>query len=986
MSGDQPPPTVSDLLKQAVAAGDPELADRAVALLRAVRPANPIAHAANLGVALLVRYDLTGDTEALRESVDLYRSAVDARPDDSRSRTNLGLALYRTFEHHEDVDALTEAVVHLREAVALVAEDDPRRTSYLANHGLALLGLAEHTGRDAPAEEAVTVRRQAAAAERDPAARAAMLSNVSAALMLRFRITADPRHLREAVAASQEAVRTVPVEHAFARGCLAGLGDALAASASFYADPAAAVAAIETLQTSVYRLRPDDPDAPLFLMQLAEALRGSYALTGDTQALDASITARRDALQRTPESHAQRVSRQADLAMALRNRFEAHHDTADLHEARALLDRVLSTAGEQHVEWQKWQGDMAHVLHRLGIADRDPGPLAEAAGRLGAAVAATGLDHRDAVMHRINLGGVLVSIIELRWDEAMYDRAVATMSEALAISATGTPTWAELHLNLGLAHAARCRHAWSRAAYQDGTDAFGQALHTPTAPAGIRLAAGRHLARLQEHGGHTAAALDTYSTALDLLDLAAWQGLRHDDQERTLALYGGLGRSAAACAVAHGDAGRAITMSEQGRAILLGRALDRRSRHRQLSAREPDLERELRDVLDAIESAPAGIPLLERQRLELRRAAVVDRIRSRPGFTRFLLRPDADQLLRGVHDATVVTVNVAPTRCDALIAANGDLDVVHLPDLTQDECTSRLQSFAQAVSANTWQTNEVLSQTLAWLWNAAVGPIVAALRLHGPDAHVRWIPTGPLSLLPMHAAGRYDDAAQPAALDQMVSSYLPAIRPLTAHGTDGSIHGVPGAHRPGSTLVVGVDTEAMPLPAMIAETAMAGARATLPVVSLTGAAATRAAVLAELPAAGRLHLACHAVTDPRHPSDSHLQFADDVLRVREIGASRSTGGDLAYLSACQTAAGSPGLADEAIHIASAFQLAGFEHVIGTLWRVSDRAALDVATAFYTALAVAPPHQALSIAVRQHRQRYPSSPSEWAAFVHYGSLT
>jgi CHAT domain-containing protein len=40
------------------------------------------------------------------------------------------------------------------------------------------------------------------------------------------------------------------------------------------------------------------------------------------------------------------------------------------------------------------------------------------------------------------------------------------------------------------------------------------------------------------------------------------------------------------------------------------------------------------------------------------------------------------------------------------------------------------------------------------------------------------------------------------------------------------------------------------------------------------------------------------------------------------------------------------LIDEGIHLVSACQLAGFRHVVGTLWEVSDRHCVDVATVLY----------------------------------------
>ncbi len=60
---------------------------------------------------------------------------------------------------------------------------------------------------------------------------------------------------------------------------------------------------------------------------------------------------------------------------------------------------------------------------------------------------------------------------------------------------------------------------------------------------------------------------------------------------------------------------------------------------------------------------------------------------------------------------------------------------------------------------------------------------------------------------------------------------------------------------------------------------------------------------------------------------------------------------LAYLSACETASAGLELrlADESIHLASAFLLAGFPNVIATLWQIDDAIAVDVADTFYRGL-------------------------------------
>jgi CHAT domain-containing protein len=62
---------------------------------------------------------------------------------------------------------------------------------------------------------------------------------------------------------------------------------------------------------------------------------------------------------------------------------------------------------------------------------------------------------------------------------------------------------------------------------------------------------------------------------------------------------------------------------------------------------------------------------------------------------------------------------------------------------------------------------------------------------------------------------------------------------------------------------------------------------------------------------------------------------------------------LAFLSACSTAENQVAhLADEAMHIASAFFIAGFSHAVGSMWPSDDCVCVRVAERFYASLAEA----------------------------------
>ncbi len=102
-----------------------------------------------------------------------------------------------------------------------------------------------------------------------------------------------------------------------------------------------------------------------------------------------------------------------------------------------------------------------------------------------------------------------------------------------------------------------------------------------------------------------------------------------------------------------------------------------------------------------------------------------------------------------------------------------------------------------------------------------------------------------------------------------------------------------------------------------------------------------------------MHFACHGANDLSNPSASSLLLTDHQerpLTVTDVARLRLDDAGLAFLSACSTARPGRRLIDEAIHLASAFQLAGYRHVIATLWPIGDLRAVDIAADIYTTLA------------------------------------
>jgi CHAT domain-containing protein len=99
--------------------------------------------------------------------------------------------------------------------------------------------------------------------------------------------------------------------------------------------------------------------------------------------------------------------------------------------------------------------------------------------------------------------------------------------------------------------------------------------------------------------------------------------------------------------------------------------------------------------------------------------------------------------------------------------------------------------------------------------------------------------------------------------------------------------------------------------------------------------------------------------------------------------------ELAFLSACTTARTGAKLPDEPIHLAAACQLAGYRHVIASLWPISDTDTAWLTKRFYTTLntttttTATKTATALHHATRDLRAIHRLRPHLWAPYTHIG---
>lgn len=386
-------------------------------------------------------------------------------------------------------------------------------------------------------------------------------------------------------------------------------------------------------------------------------------------------------------------------------------------------------------------------------------------------------------------------------------------------------------------------------------------------------------------------------------------------------------------------------------------------------------------------------------------------IRKLPGLEDFLLPLGRNGILQLADPGPIFLINSSSFvgRSDAIIIRRSGIEVLPLPLLHHVDIQRWMKEQQNLVQnwtlRNFAEKNKQMRDLLKWLWTVAVEPILHHLDLVAnkpkQKPRVHWIGTGLLSMAPFHAAGDYDAGATANTMSHVVSSYVPTLRALYFGRQERSREShVPQSNKRLLLVAMPQTPGAASLPAVSEEvSSIAGLSNSRTMVSRLDPA-TPTKVLEELPLANIVHFACHAISDPSNVGNSHLLLNSESstatakkLTVRQISAHRAPAAELAFLSACSAAENrATALADEAIHIANSFQLAGFRHVVGTLWQTRDQCCKEVANDFYRALLGTDARddgpllvaEALHAAVEKLRVQNLKKPLAWAPFIHIGA--
>ncbi|CAE6422057.1 unnamed protein product [Rhizoctonia solani] len=418
--------------------------------------------------------------------------------------------------------------------------------------------------------------------------------------------------------------------------------------------------------------------------------------------------------------------------------------------------------------------------------------------------------------------------------------------------------------------------------------------------------------------------------------------------------------------------------------------------------------------------------------LQSRYRDVLTEIRKIPGFADFMRSRSIEALEQAARNGPVVVINVHESRCGALIV-HPSMPVQHipLPQLSESSLIQMRDSIVSSVYEIS-QTRETyreqkspstirLEADLKNLWYWVVEPILKGLQYKPrPGNHsdsnelprVTWCATGPLSYLPLHAAGDYDDPQMKAfTFEYVISSYTPTLSALIPDplydtspesscdilmvnpGTD--LWGVPfsGAKSELDRItyyfdaITGIlgqrfaqklylnqlsasasnntnDSQArtmsqfsLDMDGVSDDESDQESKLELPQkpsdvsisMKLEGPEASLEKVYEAMQKYDWAHFACHVVQN--NPIECGFYLGDKLLSLQRITQMPYKKRGLAFLCGCRPAQGlgDQGLPYEAIHLGSGMLAVGYSNVITTLWPARDNDAAFVADVVYKRL-------------------------------------
>ncbi|KDN41593.1 hypothetical protein RSAG8_07394, partial [Rhizoctonia solani AG-8 WAC10335] len=959
------------------------------------------------------------------------RLALDSSTEQSPEELSmLGWTHLEQFRRWGRLNDLEKSLEYSSHALALTPDGHPKMSHRHANLGVSYRDRFQRLGELADLEKAIECHSHALALTPDGHPEMSHRhANLGVSYRDRFQRLGELADLEKAIECHSHALALTPEGHPNMSHRHANLGVSYTDRFQRLGELADLEKAIESLECDSHALAltPDGhPNMSHRHANLGVSYRHRFQHLGELADLEKAIECHSHALALTPDGHPDMSHRHASLGVSYSDRFQRLGELVDLEKAIECKSHALTLTPDGHP-------DMSHRHASLGVSYNDRfrrlGELADLEKAIECkshALALTPDGHPNMSDRHASLGVSYSDRFQRLGELADLEKALECDSHALALTPDGHPPYIQpfslasflalfFQSFSGLGLFLLYQHTSNPSHLHHSLDSFCKASQSLTGSPRDKFWYALQWANLASKQS-LLNPMEAYQTTINLLPQFIWLGATANQRYQDLSTTENLAVNACFAAIQSSNFPLALEWLEHTRCVVWNQSLALRTPLDQLHSSHPDLATRLQTIANQLHSSSFDTGTIQqtssehitpeqvgqqRRRLAVEYNDMLPKIRQLPGFEAFLQPMKADRLIRVARGGPIVVINCHTDRCDALFILPGHEEITHLPlpNFTEDKARQTRSELGSLLRQKGLrrpmpQTDyeDGIESVLRILWTDIVKPVLDHLGYvdvlpmeHLP--HVTWCPTGPLSFLPLHAAGDY---SQPSSqiFDYVISSYIPtltALSPTTPSSLDRKcrVLAIGQATTPGQS----------PLPGTIVELAHVKhhTHEKAEYLQLIDNEATTVAVLDAMEQHDWVHLACHAHQNPNEPTKSGFYLHDDTLDLMSINRRSFKNKGLAFLSACQTATGDEMLPDEAIHLASGMLMAGYPSVIAMMWSVGDDDAPLVADKVYAQLMKdgkvgnREAGRALHYAVAALREQVGEKAfARWVPYIHIGS--
>ncbi|KAE9406224.1 TPR-like protein [Gymnopus androsaceus JB14] len=993
------------------------------------------ARLSNLGSAYWSRFNSLGELNDIESAMVTLKQAVELTPDSNVNKpsllNNLGTAYRSRFSHLGELSDIKSAIVALKQAIELTPDGHAEKPARLSNLGTAYLSRFDHLGELNDIEDAIVALKQAVKlTPNSHVHKPPQLSNLGIAYHSRFSHLGELTDIESAIVALKQAIELTPNGHAKKSGWLSNLGNAYQARFCYLGELSDIEIAIMTLKQAV-KLTPDGhADKPPQLSSLGSAYQCRFNYLGELGDIKNAIVALKQAVKLTPDGLANKPGRLNNLGNAYQSQFSHLWELSDVESAIVAQTQAVELTPDGHADKPGYLSNLGNSYwsrfgHLRELSDIEKTIIAQKQ-----AVELTPAGHADKPGFLSHLGNAYWSRFCLLGELSDIESAIVMSKQAVELTPDGhadKPRWLR---NLGNGYQSQYDHSHNKVDLDSALSAFQTASLLPSGKPHVQLDAAVKWSRLCST---PALAVQAYTRFFELIPQIVWLGQTVSHRYKELPNIGKVIGEAAATAISAGILPLAVEWLDEGRSINWGQILQLRSALDDLHHRHPQIAKELEmvarvlqnagtstknnsdPVVSGIKQAAVEEEAQKHRRMAVRYDKLVEQIRGLDGFTSFLKPKKLSELASAAAHGPVIIVNVDERRCDALILCSSGA-IIHVPLRTFSlkqahqlhlKLLSSLHTNGVRFDRNgdratrpaSGDNDDHFALILKVLWLNVVQPILSKIEdvlfesAEDIIPHITWCPTGPLTLLPLHAAGIYGGPTERNIniSDFVVSSYTTTLRALISSVPEFKQH---QAKVPTVLIISQPNTPGLsPLPGTVEEARVIQKYSSnAHTCHLNHDAATAEAVMHEMSKYDFIHFACHGIQDTQDPLDSAFALYDQRLKLKTLMSLSLSNVQLAVLSACQTATGDENLPEEAVHLAAGMLAVGYPSVIATLWSIGDKEAPIIADKVYANLlghsgqkkSKMTPAYALHEATKNLRKEVGETNFvKWVPFIHLG---